>query len=95
MSEPKQGEAGMGVHMEGWPGARGEEEGIPVGGCLHEWSQSLNGGCSCGRRGGCSGDGQLVMYGGINQINITRVMGVQFPNCWRRQLLARTGRRLE
>lgn len=35
--------------------------------------QCLNRGHPCGGRGGCSGDGRLVIYEGMNQINIMRV----------------------
>lgn len=35
--------------------------------------QCLNRGHPCGGRGGCSGDGRLVIHEGMNQINIMRV----------------------
>lgn len=51
MSGPGQGEVGVGIHVEGWPGAQGDEEGIHEGGCPCDGSQSLNGGRPCGERG--------------------------------------------
>ena len=32
----------------------------------------------CGGRGGCSGDGRLFIYAGMNYRNIIRVMGTMF-----------------